>query len=632
MRRTPGEVPLPNLKVFRAAWVAALVIAAITLFTLGRPDTPKLTGEPPSFDAARAAADMRTIVEDFPGRTAGSDPDNRAAIWIEQQFKQAGLDTHIESFVTTINGEDIAVQNVWGLSRGETRGTILLMANRDVPPLATQGANDNASGVAALLELARDFSVTAHDHSLIFLCTSGDAYGAVGARQFVQEHETDDLYAAIALRRVATRDSTGIGLDGWSTADKVAPPWLWLLAPPAARAAANEDVLLPTVAGQIVRLAVPTSSGSQGPFVAAGVPALTVYAAGEDVPAQNDTLDTVSLETMAEIGATVQTMVTAVDATSSPGARSGGTIFLKRQRTLPGASLALVLAAALLPLVIVTVDLFAHCRRARVAVAPAWTRAALHLAPWLVALAVVYVANLVGLLPQSPGAVFPPGSPVAQNPRYLRVVILVVVLVVAYAYAVAIERRLERRVPTDPRAIVFVAHAALVVIAALTMLVNPYSVLLVLPAGLLWPLARPGGWVRSILPAYLGLVAIPLVLAYYAADLDLGANVWWYFFLLLENRTVPVGGVVLGLVFLSTAGMLAHALHERGMPAGALAWDAQVGAAQPAKPAAEAPGEAGPEGAGVAPRRRLASPRRRPLAGTHPPWPGVSSLPGRATR
>ena len=574
MPARPRRSALPSLKVYRAAWVATLILVVISLFTLGRPDTPRLSPEPVSFDAERAAADLRTIVTDYPQRVAGSDPDNRLALWVVQQFKQAGLETHIDSFAATINGEAVALQNVWALSKGDAKGTILVIANRDVPPLATQGANDNASGVAALLELARSFTVTAHDHPILFVCTSGDAYGGLGARRFAEEHQTDDLYAMIALRKVATRDPTGIGLDGWSAAPKVAPPWLWLLTAPAARVNANMEALLPTVPAQVLRLAVPTSSGSQGPFVARGVPGITVSAAGVSVAAQNDTLDNVSTETLTKVGSTVQAMVMAIDDTTSPGARSGGTIFLTRSRTLPGGALAVILAAFLLPLAGVTVDLFAHGRRARVKLRPAVVRSVLHLAPWLVLLAIVYLANLLGQLPHSPGAVIPPGSRVVDNPRYLRVVILVALLVLAYGYAVAVSRRLERRVATDPRATIFIAHAFLVLVALLALLINPYAVLLVLPAAIIWPRAKPGGWARSIVPAYVGLIMIPVVLVYYATLLGLGSKVWWYFFLLLENRTIPASAVLLGVLFLSTAGILAHTLHERGLAPGAVTWPA----------------------------------------------------------
>ena len=259
-----------------------------------------------------------------------------------------------------------------------------------------------------MLALADAFSVTAHEHTIIFLCTTGDAFGALGAHEFVASHQTDDLYAVIALRDVAKRDSDGVGLDGWSSVPKTAPPWLWLLTPPAAKRDSNMDAELPGVPAQVLRLAIPTGAGSQAPFVAVGVPAITLTAAGPSAPAQNDTLDNVSQDTLTDIGTTAQNMVMAVDGTAEPGAPSGGAIFLTRKATLPGGALAAILAALLLPLVSVTVDLFAHCRRVRIRLRPAFVRAGLHLAPWLVLIAIVYFANLVGLLPHSPDAVIPP--------------------------------------------------------------------------------------------------------------------------------------------------------------------------------------------------------------------------------
>ena len=606
MPGTPEEVSLPNLKVYRVAWVVAAVLVVVALFTLKSPATPKLSQEPASFDGEAAYADLKTIVEEFPQRVAGTDPDNRMGIWVEQQFRAAGLETHVEGFAATVNGKDVALQNVYGVAKGRTPGTIMLVANRDVAPLSTQGAGDNASGVAALLELADAFTVAAHEHTLIFLCTTGDSYGALGARNFVETHQTDDLYAVIALRDVAKRSADGtpadaVALDGWSTVPRVAPPWLWLLTAPAAKRDSNLETELPSVPSQVLRLAVPTSAGSQGPFVAAGVPAVTVSAAGQSAPARADTLDTVSEQTLTRVGTTVQNMVMAVDGTTEPGAASGGAIFLTRKATLPGGALAAILAALLLPLVAVTVDLFAHCRRARIRLKPAFVRAGLHLAPWLVLIGIVYFSNLVGLLPRSPDAVIPPDSRLADSPRYLRVVVLAALMLLAYAYAVAVERRLERRFATDARATILVSHLLLVLIAVLLLLVNPFSVLLVLPGAVLWPLARPGGWMRSILPVYLGLLMIPVPLLYYALQYDIGWDVWWYFFLLFENRTIPAAAVLLAALFFSTAGVLAHTLHERGLAPGALSWPA-VDRRGPERPSDEE-WAAAMEAAGRRPRR-----------------------------
>lgn len=568
--------------MYRVAWVAAFVLVIVALFTLGHVDTPRLSQEPATFDGQQAAADMRVLAQQFPQRVAGSDADSRAGLWVLQQFKNAGLDAHIDTVAATVAGKSVAFQTVWGVSRGESQGTILVIANRDVPPLATQGANDNASGVAAMLELARGATVTAHQRSMVFVCTSGDAYGALGARKFAEQHDMSDVAAVIALRRVATPGDAGISLDGWSPAAKAGPPWLWLLSAPAARHTSNSPVLLPGIPTQVLRLAVPASSGSQAPFVALGVPGISLGWSGKRLAPPADTVDAVSTENLTRVGLAASAMLLAIDEATSGEPRSGGTIWLTRTRTLPGGSLAFMLIVLLLPLLAVTIDLFAHGRRAKVQLGPAWKNAVLHLAPWLLLIVIVYLANLVGLLPKSPGAVIPPDSHVVAAPRYLRVTALVTLLVLAYAYAVAVARRLERRVPTDPRATIFVAHASLLLIAVLVLLVNPYSLLLILPAAVLWPLARPGGWARSILPVYGGLAMIPIALAYFATQPGLGWKVWWYFFLLVENRTIPAGVVLLGALFVSSAGLLAHTLHDK-----------DAGALQTSVPSAAGPDDAG---------------------------------------
>lgn len=559
--------------MYRAALLATLILAVIAAFTLGRPGTPSLSGEPVSFDGDRAASDMRDIVAQFPQRVTGSDVDDRAGIWFFDQFEQMGLKAHTQGFTASIGGEDVALRNVWAVDPGETDGTILLLANRDISPLTSQGANDNASGAAALLEMARAFTATAHSHTLVFLVTTGDAFGAVGARAFLREYEArDDVWAVITMRELATRERRGLAVNGWSPSAKTAPPWLWLLAGPAGRAHANTKAILPGVAAQVINLAAPTDSGSQGPFVADGIPAVTISAVGERVSPQNDTLDAVSADTLRRGGSAVQAMVMALDAGQRPALRSGGTIFLTSQRTLPGASLALLLAGCLLPLAVVTVDLFAHCRRARVRLRPALTRAILHLIPWLIVLAIVYLANVVGLLPKTPGAVIPAASPLVDDPPYVRVALLIALLVAVYVLAVRTERRLERGVANDPRAAIFVAHFSLVIIAVVALLVNPYSVLLVVPAALLWPLARPGAWPRALLVPYAGLSMILVVLVYFAWRLDVGWNVWWYFLLLVETRTVPFIVVLLGVLFVSEAAVLAHTLHDRTVGAQQLKW------------------------------------------------------------
>jgi len=245
---------------------------------------------------------------------------------------------------------------------------------------------------------------------------------------------------------------------------------------------------------------------------------------------------------------------------------------------------------------------------------------------------------VVGLLPGSPGPAIPPDSPIAENPRYLRVLFLVAILIAVVFYAHAVERRLLRRAPVNVESRVAVVHVVLLVAALLILLVNPFSILLVLPAAVLWPLARRGPWPLSRAPAWAGLTGLLVALLFYALSLDLGANAWWYFFLLVEDRTVPAVAALTGAAIIAGALHLGHHLHD----VGAGRWTLKGG---PSRPQGHPPQSTDANGtdatktgatvADDAASRPATSVRRigpRPAPARRPgPTESLSSRPGRAS-
>ena len=70
------------------------------------------------------------------------------------------------------------------------------MAHRDDAGLGS-GLDDNASGTAALVELARAYAPTSGlrralvpPHTLVFLSTDGGSFGGFGAARFAQARST----------------------------------------------------------------------------------------------------------------------------------------------------------------------------------------------------------------------------------------------------------------------------------------------------------------------------------------------------------------------------------------------------------------------------------------------------------
>ena len=103
------------------------------------------------------------------------------------------------------------VRNVMGFIPGQTEKIIILGAHYDhlglgsrnslAPDLRGQihnGADDNASGTAGLLQLAREFSKNFPRRGLLFMAFAGEEMGLLGSRYYA-EHPTMPLEDSIAM-------------------------------------------------------------------------------------------------------------------------------------------------------------------------------------------------------------------------------------------------------------------------------------------------------------------------------------------------------------------------------------------------------------------------------------------------
>ena len=117
--------------------------------------TASATAQPATFDADRAMADLKAI-EGFGVRKAGSAQERAAAKYVVSQLRALGLSPRTESF-PLLNGKKS--QNVIAEIKGTSDRVVILGAHLD-SKAPSPGANDNASGCATLLELARVLATT----------------------------------------------------------------------------------------------------------------------------------------------------------------------------------------------------------------------------------------------------------------------------------------------------------------------------------------------------------------------------------------------------------------------------------------------------------------------------------------
>lgn len=134
--------------------LAFILLAAVAWLHCAAEDPPRTGG----FDGARAFADLRDQVAIGP-RPAGSEGAERTRALISERLRQAGWPVEAHRFqAEPPDGSTIEMVNLIARQPGESEDTLVLAAHYDtkpIPGVRFLGANDGASGVAILLELAR---------------------------------------------------------------------------------------------------------------------------------------------------------------------------------------------------------------------------------------------------------------------------------------------------------------------------------------------------------------------------------------------------------------------------------------------------------------------------------------------
>jgi hypothetical protein len=177
---------------------------------------------PPEFDAERALATVVHLAGEIGPREATSPAFHKAAGWVADQF--AGLGYDVEQIEVPVPEGDPAYRPEWGtvVEPGTSANVIadppgfdveaphvVIGAHLDSVAVAP-GAEDNASGVAIVLELARLAAVTPLPVDVRFIAFgaeeprgSGDRMHHFGSQQYVADlPSTDAVTAMVSLDRV----------------------------------------------------------------------------------------------------------------------------------------------------------------------------------------------------------------------------------------------------------------------------------------------------------------------------------------------------------------------------------------------------------------------------------------------
>lgn len=230
---------------------------------------------------------------DLKGRRAGTEEAIRVAEFIKESMRLAGLVPGSDDYLQIWDDGKKTYANAVGKINGNSEGCIILGAHYD--HLGTDergniypGADDNASGIAILLELARMMAEKNINKDLIFIAFTGEELGRLGSRYYVEHAQLNKCIAMINLDTVGRLEGKRLLIIGAHSAKE----WPMVL---------KEASLISGLEFELVKEEL--NSSDQKSFEEAGIPAIQLFSGPhEDYHRMTDTMDKIDIEGMIKIG------------------------------------------------------------------------------------------------------------------------------------------------------------------------------------------------------------------------------------------------------------------------------------------------------------------------------------------
>ena len=172
--------------------------------------------------------------DNMEGRKSGTPGIEKAAVYIEDEFKKIGLSTFgdLESYRQTFtfknrkSKDDIISSNIIGVLEGKSKKDeyVIISAHYDhlgmkksgEGDLIYNGANDDASGVTGVLALAAYFKKVGHERTIVFAAFTAEEMGLIGSTYFGKEIDAAKFVAGINLEMIGKTPSFGTN-TAWLT-------------------------------------------------------------------------------------------------------------------------------------------------------------------------------------------------------------------------------------------------------------------------------------------------------------------------------------------------------------------------------------------------------------------------------
>jgi hypothetical protein len=192
-------------------------VLALRVLSVYVPVSPmaNVPGVAARFNGEQAMHYLDSLTHQFKGRVVGSAQGFAAADYVAAQFRSYGLKVEVQNFreagaAGAFESGWYVGRNIIGVLPGWGKGSVALTAHRDCVSKAPEGAYDNGSGTAAVLELARVLAAGGpHRYTYVFGSLDGEEIGFAGARVLMNhcQEALKDIRLMINLDMVGLRDA-----------------------------------------------------------------------------------------------------------------------------------------------------------------------------------------------------------------------------------------------------------------------------------------------------------------------------------------------------------------------------------------------------------------------------------------
>ena len=182
-----------------------------------------------SIDTATVSKHLYTLASDeLEGRGTGTPGIEKAAQYIESEFKRIGLKTYANlkdyrqtfTFTNRRSKEEITAFNVIGVLEGKSRKDEYVVVSAHYDHLGTKkegegdliynGADDDASGTSAVLALAEYFAKkNNNERTIVFVAFTAEEMGLIGSTHFGKDVDASKFVAGINIEMIGKESKFG---------------------------------------------------------------------------------------------------------------------------------------------------------------------------------------------------------------------------------------------------------------------------------------------------------------------------------------------------------------------------------------------------------------------------------------